>query len=337
MNVREMMESREDMILSPFAKKSRDSRGRDREEEQCNIRTVFQRDRDRIIHCKAFRRLKHKTQVFLAPEGDHFRERMTHTLEVAQISRTIARSLSLNEDLTEAIALGHDLGHTPFGHAGERTLDTILQRYGSHFKHNEQSVRVVEFLENDGNGLNLTWEVRDGILNHGTKNMPQTLEGQVVRLADKIAYVNHDMDDAIRAGVLKEKDVPDDIRKQLGGSTHDRLDTLINQVIIGSWDKDVISMPEEYHKALYQLRSFMFDKIYTNSLVKAEEKKAGVMLKLLFDYYMNYPELLPKEYIEIRLRDNLSWEIVVADYISGMTDYYATHKFQDIYIPAGWK
>lgn len=337
MNVREMMESRESMTLSQYATRSVDSRGRDKDEPQCDIRTIFQRDRDRIIHCKAFRRLKHKTQVFLAPEGDHFRERMTHTLEVAQISRTIARALSLNEDLTEAIALAHDLGHTPFGHAGERTLNTILERYGSHFKHNEQSVRVVEILEKDGVGLNLSWEVRDGIMNHGTKDTPHTLEGQIVRLADKIAYVNHDMDDAIRAGVLKEKDVPDEIRKVLGMNTHDRLNTLINQVIKGSWDKDEISMPEDYLKALYELRAFMFDKIYTNPLVKAEERKAGIMLKLLFDYYMNYTDLLPKEYIEIRMRDNLPWEIVVADYISGMTDYYATHKFQDIYIPAGWK
>jgi len=337
MNIRELMESREEMLLSPFAARSTQSRGRDRDEEQCDIRTVYQRDRDRIVHCKAFRRLKHKTQVFLAPEGDHFRERMTHTLEVAQISRTISRALSLNEDLTEAIALGHDLGHTPFGHAGERTLNTILDRYGYHFKHNEQSVRVVEILEKDGVGLNLTWEVRDGILNHGTKDMPHTLEGQVVRISDKIAYVNHDMDDAFRAGVLSEKDVPDNIRKILGHSTHDRLDTLIKQVINGSMDKETVTLPEEYMDALYQLRSFMFDKLYTNPAVKAEEKKAGIMLKLLFDYYMTYPELLPKEYIEIRMRDNLPWEIITADYISGMTDYYATKKFQDVYIPAGWK
>ena len=247
MLIREKQERQEHEILSPYASFSDQSRGRDKEEEQCDLRTVYQRDRDRIIHCKAFRRLKHKTQVFLSPGDDHYRTRLTHTLEVAQIARTIARSLRLNEDLTEAIALGHDLGHTPFGHAGERALSRCS---GRSFQHNEQSVRVVEKLEKRGAGLNLTWEVRDGMLNHKTSCTPATLEGKIVRLADKIAYVNHDMDDAIRGGIMKESDLPISIVKALGSNTRDRLDCLIHDVIVTSYGTDTVVMSEEIGDAL---------------------------------------------------------------------------------------
>ena len=276
MNIREKTEQIEAQMLSPYAAHSADSLGRDKEEPECDLRTIYQRDRDRILHCKAFRRLKHKTQVFLAPQGDHYRTRLTHTLEVAQIARTIARSLRLNEDLTEAIALGHDLGHTPFGHAGERALDDVCD---IGFKHYEQSIRVVEVLENGGEGLNLTKEVRDGIINHKTSGNPSTLEGQVVRLSDKIAYINHDIDDAIRGRIITENEIPKEYTDILGDTTKKRLDTLIHDVVNNSIDKPKILMSEEIEHAMMDLRVFMFEFVYTNPVAKGEETKAKDMVK----------------------------------------------------------
>ena len=270
MNIRESMEQRELELLSPYAAHSGHSRGRERQEEECDVRTVYQRDRDRILHCKAFRRLKQKTQVFLAPEGDHYRTRLTHTLEVAQNARTIARALLLNEDLTEAIALGHDLGHTPFGHAGERALNRISEEYGG-FHHNEQSVRVVERLEKDGKGLNLTAEVRDGILNHQTSLMPMTLEGKIVRLSDKIAYINSDIDDAIRAGIIREEEIPKELTDVLGDTTNSRLNTLVHDIVHNSEGKNEICMSSDVEKAMYALRKFLFANVYTNPIAKGEE------------------------------------------------------------------
>ena len=283
MSIRENLERMEEISLSPFATLSVISRGRDREEPQCDIRPVFQRDRDRILHCKSFRRLKHKTQVFLSPKGDHYRTRLTHTLEVSQNARTIAKALRLNEDLVEAIALGHDLGHTPFGHAGERILNELCEEG---YRHNEQSVRIVEKLEKDGKGLNLTWEVRDGILNHQTSMMPHTLEGKIVRLSDKIAYINHDIDDAIRAKVMSEEDIPLEIRKVLGMTTKERLNTLIHNIIMNSMGKNDIVMSEEIGGAMQDLRKFMFQKVYTNPAAKGEEAKAERLLCELYAHYM---------------------------------------------------
>ncbi len=337
MNIRQMTEEREDAVLSEYAARSTKTLGRKQKEQPCDIRTEFQRDRDRIIHCKSFRRLKHKTQVFLAPEGDHYRERMTHTLEVTQIARTIAKALQLNEDLTEAIALGHDLGHTPFGHAGERLLNELLNRIGRGFKHSEQSVRVVEKLENAGAGLNLTWEVIDGIRNHGTEAHPSTLEGQVVRISDKIAYINHDVDDAIRAGVLKEADLPRVYTEVLGDSVHNRLNNIIHDVITSSYGKPEILQSPEMKEAMFGLRGFMFKNVYSNDVVKGEEKKAQEMLRMLFDYYMKNWETLPNEYIELCMLENEAHEIIVGDYIAGMTDFYATKRFEELFIPNGWK
>ncbi len=337
MNIRQMTEELENSVLSEYASKSTKSRGRARTERPCDIRTEYQRDRDRIIHCKAFRRLKHKTQVFLAPEGDHYRERMTHTLEVTQIARTIAKALRLNEDLTEAIALGHDLGHTPFGHAGERVLNELLEKIGRNFWHSEQSVRVVEKLENNGDGLNLTWEVLDGIKNHGTQSNPTTLEGQVVRISDKIAYINHDIDDAIRAGVLDEDELPKVYTQVLGRSVHDRLNNIIHDVIINSYDKSQIMQSSEVGTAMFGLRDFMFTRVYKNEIVKSEEKKAQEMLRMLYAYYLKNWELLPNEYIELCMKENEPYEIVVSDYIAGMTDFYATKRFEELFIPNGWK
>ena len=285
MSIRENLERMEEISLSPFATLSVNSRGRDREEPQCDIRPVFQRDRDRILHCKSFRRLKHKTQVFLSPKGDHYRTRLTHTLEVSQNARTIAKALRLNEDLVEAIALGHDLGHTPFGHAGERILNELCEEG---YRHNEQSVRIVEKLEKDGKGLNLTWEVRDGILNHQTSMMPHTLEGKIVRLSDKIAYINHDIDDAIRAKVMSEEDIPLEIRKVLGMTTKERLNTLIHNIIMNSMGKNDIVMSEEIGGAMQDLRKFMFQKVYTNPAAKGEEAKAERLLCELYAHYMGH-------------------------------------------------
>ena len=293
MNIRQKNEEKEKKFLSPYAALSCESKGRDREEPQCDLRTVYQRDRDRIIHCKAFRRLKHKTQVFLAPMGDHYRTRLTHTLEVSQIARTIAKSLDLNEDLTEAIALGHDLGHTPFGHAGERTLNKLCSKG---FRHYEQSIRVVEVLENNGMGLNLTKEVRDGIINHRTSGNPSTLEGKVVRLSDKIAYINHDIDDAIRGKIICEKDIPKEYTDVLGNTTKKRLDTLVKDIVRNSYGVNDILMSGEVQKAMMDLRQYMFTSVYTNPLAKSEESKAYEMITLLFEYYLKHIDEMPDEF-----------------------------------------
>lgn len=333
MNIREEQEKREHEYMSPYASFSDQSRGRDREEPQCDMRTIYQRDRDRILHCKSFRRLKHKTQVFLAPAGDHYRTRLTHTLEVAQIARSIGRALKLNEDLIEAIALGHDLGHTPFGHAGERTLDKLCP---SGFAHYKQSVRVVELLENDGKGLNLTWEVRDGIMNHRTSGKPATLEGNVVRLSDKIAYINHDIDDAIRAGIFAENDIPKIYTSILGNSTKERLNTLINDIIVSSRDKDGIYMSQEIGDAMNSLRQYMFSNLYTNPTAKSEEVKAYKLITELYNYYVDNVDALPDNFKQF-IDEGEELERVVCDYISGMTDQYCVSKFNEIYVPKSWK
>lgn len=332
MTIREQLEEREIEYLSPYAALSRNSKGRMRDEPQCDIRPVFQRDRDRILHCKAFRRLKQKTQVFLLPKGDHYRTRLTHTLEVSQNARTIAKALRLNEDLTEAIALGHDLGHTPFGHAGERALNNVY-----HFSHQKQSLRVVDCIEKEGRGLNLTWEVRDGILNHQTSGTPHTLEGQVLRLSDKIAYINHDMDDAIRGGILTEDDIPSGIREILGGSCKARLNKMVHDVITNSMDQPEIRMSPQVGKAVADLRKFMFENVYLNPKAKGEEEKAIHMIEQLFDYYMRHPKALPQQFQEALLRSESSREQIVCDHIAGMTDSYAVKKFQDYFIPESWK
>ena len=333
MIIREQIEQMEKETLSPFACLSINSKGRGVDEPQCDIRPVFQRDRDRILHSKAFRRLKNKTKVFLTPKGDHYRTRMSHTLEVSQNARTIAKALRLNEDLVEAIALGHDLGHTPFGHAGERVLNRLTK---GQFKHNEQSVRIVEKLEKDGVGLNLTWEVRDGILNHEMNLTPATLEGRIVRLSDKIAYINADFDDGIRAGILCEEDIPLELRKELGYSTKDRLDHLIHDMIINSQGKNDITMSEATYQAFLELRKFMFTNLYTNSIAKAEEIKAEAMIEQLYEFYMDHSELLPEK-MKAFLEDGESQSRVVCDYISGMTDQYAIDKFYEFFVPVAWQ
>ena len=334
MTIREQLELREIEYLSPYATLSKDSRGRERAEEECDIRPVFQRDRDRILHCKAFRRLKQKTQVFLLPKGDHYSTRLPHTLEVSQNARTIAKALRLNEDLVEAIALGHDLGHTPFGHAGERALDEVCPLG---FQHNEQSVRVVKRLEKQGEGLNLTWEVRDGILNHKSAGTPHTLEGQIVRLSDKIAYINHDIDDAIRGGVLKEEDIPKTYREILGNSTRVRLDTMIHNVIINSMDQPEIRMSPEVEQATMALRAFMFENVYKNPVAKGEEEKAINMVTNLYEYYWKHIQLLPDQFLEMLEEEGGTPERIVCDYIAGMTDTYAIKKFEEYFIPESWK
>lgn len=334
MNIREEQEKREHLIFSPYASFSDESRGRDRDEEPCPMRTIYQRDRDRIIHCKAFRRLKHKTQVFLAPEGDHYRTRLTHTLEVAQIARSIARALNLNEDLTEAIALGHDLGHTPFGHAGERTLNSLCPMGFAHYR---QSIRVVEFLEKDGQGLNLTWEVRDGILNHRTSGNPSTLEGKAVRLSDKIAYINHDIDDGIRAGILKESDIPSEYTDVLGNSTKERLNTMISNIIMNSIGKNDLVMSEPVRKAMTELRKFMFESLYLNPTAKSEEAKADKLITELYRYYVANTDKLPDTYKRFITEFDERPEQVVCDYIAGMSDQYSISKFQEIFVPKAWK
>ena len=333
MSIRENLERMEEISLSPFATLSVNSRGRDREEPQCDIRPVFQRDRDRILHCKSFRRLKHKTQVFLSPKGDHYRTRLTHTLEVSQNARTIAKALRLNEDLVEAIALGHDLGHTPFGHAGERILNELCEEG---YRHNEQSVRIVEKLEKDGKGLNLTWEVRDGILIHQSSMMRHTLEGKIVRLSDKIAYINHDIDDAIRAKVMSEEDIPLEIRKVLGMTTKERLNTLIHNIIMNSMGKNDIVMSEEIGGAMQDLRKFMFQKVYTNPAAKGEEAKAERLLCELYAHYMGHIEILPEQYQRMHSEGEKK-ERVVCDYISGMTDQYAVAKYREFFLPKAWE
>ena len=332
MNIRESFEEKEFQELSPYAAHSRNSKGRVVYEPECDIRTVYQRDRDRILHSKAFRRLKDKTQVFLSPQGDHYRTRLTHTLEVSQTARTIAKALNLNEDLVEAIALGHDLGHTPFGHAGEAALNAVCPEGFAHYR---QSIRVVELLERDGRGLNLTWEVKDGILNHRTAGHPSTLEGQVVRLCDKISYIHHDMDDAQRAGIISEDDIPITIRVVLGGTCRERLNTLIHDIVQNSWDKDEISQSEDVREAMVTLRQLMFDNVYKNDVAKHEEIKAKRMLTELYEYYSTNPEKLSREYLELIERGERK-ERVVCDYISGMTDQYSIHTFKEIYVPKAW-
>jgi dGTPase len=334
MNIRESTEQWEEAYLSPYASLSKNSRGRERIEDPCDIRTAYQRDRDRIIHCKAFRRLKHKTQVFLAPEGDHYRTRLTHTLEVSQIARTIAKSLRMNEDLTEAIALGHDLGHTPFGHSGETVLNKICSEGFEHYK---QSVRVVEFLEKDGKGLNLTWEVRDGILNHRTSGSPSTLEGGIVRLSDKIAYINHDIDDAIRAKMFVEEDLPECFTGVLGHSVRERLNNLIHDIIGNSFEKQKIIMSPHMEEAMKGLRIWMFNNVYKNEIPKAEEGKAQHLIVMLFQYYMDNPDKLPEEYRIFMEKQGVSKERAVCDYIAGMSDSYSIVKFEELFVPKAWK
>lgn len=332
MTIREQLEEREKQYLSPYAVLSRNSRGRMCEEVQCDIRPVFQRDRDRILHCKAFRRLRQKTQVFLLAKGDHYHTRLTHTLEVSQNARTIAKALRLNEDLVEAIALGHDLGHTPFGHAGEKALNQVYQ-----FSHNQQSLRVVDHLEKQGKGLNLTWEVRDGILNHKTAGCPHTLEGKIVRLSDKIAYINHDMDDAMRGGILTEQDVPAEIRGVLGTSGKARLNRIVHDVITNSMDKPEIIMSPDVEKAMADLRKFMFEHVYLNPKAKGEEEKAVHMIQQLFEFYMKHLELLPGQFHDALVCSDDPQEQIVCDYIAGMTDNYAVKKFEEYFIPESWK
>ncbi|MBR3770402.1 MAG: deoxyguanosinetriphosphate triphosphohydrolase [Lachnospiraceae bacterium] len=333
MTIREELERVEQQNLSPYATLSINSRGKDVPEEPCDVRTVFQRDRDRILHSKAFRRLKNKTQVFLTPKGDHYRTRLSHTLEVSQNARTIAKALRLNEDLVEAIALGHDLGHTPFGHAGEDVLNKVCSEG---FSHNEQSVRIVEKLEKEGKGLNLTWEVRDGIRNHQSKFLPHTLEGKIVRFSDKIAYINHDIDDAIRAQIMSEADIPLEIRKTLGFSTKQRLNTLVHSMIINSRDRDDIVMAPEVQEAMVELRSFMYSHVYKNPVAKSEEVKAKAMIEQLFYFYKEHPNYLPEKYNRM-MGEGETLERVICDYISGMTDQYCVEKFSEYFVPKAWQ
>ena len=333
MTVREELERQEHRRLNPLASFADKSKGRPRFEEdrEGDVRTCFQRDIDRIVHCKAFRRLVHKTQVFLQPDGDHYRTRMTHTLEVARIASTITRALGLNEDLAEAIAMGHDLGHTPFGHAGEVALSKCL---GYPFRHNEQSLRVVDYLEREGKGLNLTHEVRNGILCHTGDPWPNTLEGQIVRRSDQIAYVNHDIDDAIRAGILTNEDIPHAITDVLGHSHSARVNKLVTDAINTSREAGTVMLSPDVEKALKDLRSFMFENVYRNPVAKGEESKAKDMLSRMFEYYMTHPEALPEDF-----HPQLSFEGLernVCDYIAGMTDNYAIDKYTEIFIPVGW-
>lgn len=332
MTIRENLEQWELDYLSPYASHSRDSKGRPRSEVQCDIRPVFQRDRDRIIHCKAFRRLKDKTQVFLSPEGDHYRTRLTHTLEVSQNARTIARALKLNEELVEAIALGHDLGHTPFGHAGERALNRVCPLG---FEHSQQSVRTVDRLEKGGQGLNLTYEVRDGILNHQTIGKPHTLEGKIVRLSDKIAYIHHDMDDAVRAGILKEGDVPLEIREVIGSTPSGRLDHFIHDIVTASMARNDILMSAPVETAMRRMREFMFENIYQNPVAKSEESKAEALMETLYGHFMRHTEELPEEFLNL-LSEGEVREQVVCDYVGAMTDRYAIAMYERIYIPRYW-
>lgn len=331
MTVREQLEQNEYQFLSPYAFHAAESEGRVNTISDCDLRTCFQRDRDRIIHSKSFRRLKFKTQVFLSPEGDHYRTRLTHTLEVAQVARTIARSLRLNEDLTEAIALGHDLGHTPYGHIGERTLDHLLD---GGFRHNEQSLRVVETLENDGSGLNLTKEVRDGILTHSGPVLPKTLEADCVRRADRIAYLNHDLDDALRAGILKPFELPEDCLKVLGHTHGERINTMITDIVLSSESQPTLSMSPTIENAMHELREFMFEKVYRDGWRDPEEARCDHVLCSLFEYYCSHPSELPSEYLLICYREGT--ERGVSDFLSGMTDRYATRKYTELFVPSAF-
>ncbi|MCS7280712.1 MAG: deoxyguanosinetriphosphate triphosphohydrolase [Desulfobacterota bacterium] len=344
MKIRELLEQKEEILLSPFAQKSKNSRGRLKPEPECDIRPAFQHDRDRIIHSKAFRRLKHKTQVFLSPQGDHYRTRLTHTLEVAQIARTIAKSLSLNEDLVEAICLGHDLGHTPFGHAGEEVLNRI---HKGGFRHNEQSLRVVDMLEKDGRGLNLTYEVRDGILKHSkgkgevipkeSDEKPLTKEAEIVRVADVIAYINHDIDDALRGNVIREEDLPEDSVKFLGRTSSKRIDTMVRGVIEETLKTEnlMISMSEELTYHIYKLRDFLYERVYENDVVHGDFEKCARIIEDLYFYFLKHPDVFLKEINKPDFYDEP--EKCVVDFISGMTDRYAFYLFEKIFLPLPWK
>lgn len=333
MNIREKSEEIERQILSQYAALSSGTRGRLREETKCEVRTEFQRDRDRIIHSKAFRRLKHKTQVFISPEGDHYRTRLTHTLEVAQIARTISKALRLNDELTEAIALGHDLGHTPFGHAGEQMLDKI---HPGGFKHNEQSLRVVDLLE-EGKGLNLTYEVRDGILKHTGEEYPETLEGKVVRLSDRIAYINHDIDDALRGKIISPDSIPEECMKVLGFTHKQRINTMIIDIINESTGKQDILTSSGVKAATDMLRSYMFEKVYIGSQAKTEEKKAQNIIRELYYFFTEYPEKMPQESIDKLKNGDRDINRLVCDYIAGMSDRYAINTFSYYFIPSSWQ
>lgn len=335
MTIREQLEQEEHLRLSSRAQFSDASRGRPRAEPETenDVRTCYQRDSDRILHSKSFRRLMHKTQVFLQPEGDHYRTRMTHTLEVARIARTITRALRLNEDLSEAIAFGHDLGHTPFGHAGEVALTEVM---GTPFRHNEQSLRVVDILEKDGAGLNLTYEVRMGILGHSrSSRLPETLEGQIVRISDQIAYINHDIDDAMRAGILTDGDIPREIADVLGESHRDRINTLVTNMIFHTLSSGELGMDSEVSQAMEALRAFMFEHVYKNPVAKGEESKARRILQELFEYYLKHPDALPEDF-----QPQITFEGMartVCDYIAGMTDKYAMYKYSELFIPTAWQ
>ena len=335
MTIREQLEQEEHLRFSSHAQFSDASCGRLREEpeKENDVRTCYQRDSDRILHSKSFRRLMHKTQVFLQPEGDHYRTRMTHTLEVARVARTITRALRLNEDLSEAIAFGHDLGHTPFGHAGEVALTEVM---GTPFRHNEQSLRVVDLLEKDGAGLNLTYEVRMGILGHSrSSRLPETLEGQIVRISDQIAYINHDIDDAMRAGILTNRDIPREIANVLGESHRDRINTLVTNMIFHTLRSGELGMDEEVRQAMEALRAFMFERVYKNPVAKGEESKARRILQELFEYYIKHPEALPEDF-----QPQITFEGMgrtVCDYIAGMTDKYAMYKYSELFIPTAWQ
>ena len=333
MTIREKLEQAEHLQLHPKAAFADRSKGRLQplEEEPEDARTCYQRDTDRIVHSKSFRRLMHKTQVFLQPEGDHYRTRMTHTLEVTRIARTVARALRLNEDLVEASAMGHDLGHTPFGHAGEDALTYCL---GKAFRHNEQSLRVVDVLERNGAGLNLSYEVRMAILGHTGEHIPETLEGRIVRIADRIAYVNHDIDDAVRAGILQESDLPRSVRHALGESHSQRINTLVYDLIATSSEAGDIVLSPEVDKGLLDLRSFLFENVYHNPVAKSQEAKAKDMLRRLYEYYYTHPEALPVDFQPQMSFDGM--ERTVCDYIAGMTDNYAVDKYTELFIPAGW-
>jgi len=320
----------EEKLLCPRAFKTKDTKGRQVFDEPCPVRTEFQRDRDRITHCKAFRRLMHKMQVFIDPKDDHYRTRLTHTLEVVQIARTMARAMALNEDLTEAAALGHDLGHTPFGHSGERALDAIMD---GGFRHYEQSVRVVDRLERGGNGLNLTYEVRDGILKHSGSNKAATLEGQLVKFADRIAYINHDTDDACRAGIITAKDIPAELNEILGSTHSHRITAMVSAVIAGGTEGD-ICMVEPYGSAMLSLRQFMFDRVYKSHKAKSEDGKVSLLIEYLFQYYKKNPKALPSENYRMIESDGL--ERCICDHIAGMTDRYAISTFEEIYVPRVW-
>lgn len=334
MTVREELERREHKNLNPLAAFADQTKGRPRGDHfrENDVRTCYQRDTDKIVHSKAFRRLKHKTQVFLSPEGDHYRTRLTHTLEVTRISRTITRALGLNEDLAEAIAMGHDLGHTPFGHAGEDALNQLMP---GGFQHNEQSLRVVDFLENDGMGLNLTHEVRMGIVGHTGAYIPETLEGQIVRHSDRIAYINHDIDDAVRAGILSGDDIPSSVAELLGDTHSQRIDSFVCDMILTSREAGEVLLSPKVDQALKDLRVFMFERVYRNPVAKGEEGKAKMMLTKLFEYYVAHPEALPDDF-----QPQMSFEGIertVCDYIAGMTDHYAVDKYSSIFIPTGWQ